>query len=317
MEHGGGTSLPKYPRSVTHSASFNTTRVPLTALSLASSGAADTSSLRTFTGEAAEERFHTLVRQHKGPLPGLWFVHGHRHREEWLHHAGMLALSNIEPLVSRSHVLLFSTDITSPTASLLRAMEHYPQRARLLVHTGVNTGYRCGLLHSLATSRHVWKWYGTVIFTHPDVYLLPPAPQTLGTTLSSHARAAFLASFTRMFWHGRSRPGAYLSDLFCFRPALIGHSTAARERRSYWSHASDECTSSLSPDRPGQKRLFKPEQALFEVRSTLNVSYAELELTRSTGWMKYTPSNSGVWHTHNVTQVAAALARLQRGQQNK
>ena len=138
-------------------------------------------------------------------------------------HAAALAISSgASHLVSESDVLLFSTDVTGTTAFMLNAMSRYPQRTRLLMHTGVNVGYRCGLLHSLSATHDVWRRYAIVVSTHPDVYLLPPAPAQLASALGRESsQVALLATTTKMFWHGRRQPRALLADLFVFRPSLL------------------------------------------------------------------------------------------------
>ena len=128
---------------------------------------------------------------------GLLFVHGHRHRDEWTLHANFLSLS---PWASALHALLFCTDVSLTTAYLLRRLAEYPQRTRMLMHTGVNIGYRCGLLHSLAATRRLWGRYGFVIFTHPDVFLMAPAPALLEAAIASAPPGvALLATPTKMF----------------------------------------------------------------------------------------------------------------------
>ena len=53
------------------------------------------------------------------------------------------------------------------------------------MHTGVNIGYRCGLIHSLAATRRLWGRYRFVIFTHADVFLMAPAPALLEAAIAS------------------------------------------------------------------------------------------------------------------------------------
>lgn len=218
------TALPKHPPFM-EPFSFAVATVPITAAMINGQLSAGAAARTAFEVAQIDESF------------GLWFVHGHGHRESWHLHADALALSANAAAVLRSHVLLFSTDVTGTTAFMVRAMAHYPQRVRVLMHSGANTGYRCGLLHSLSATEHVWRRYAWVVFTHPDVYLLPPAPMLLSHVLSpalatsapfpdgapgsAGRHAALLATPTRMFWYGQRRPIAYLSDLFAFRPALL------------------------------------------------------------------------------------------------
>lgn len=193
----------------------------------------------------------------------LLFVHGHRHREEWSLHAEALRIACTDAggadFCRRSHVLMYVNDVHAPRGLLLRMLKGYPQRTRLLIAHGANTGYRCGLLHNLASTEHIWRGYPSVLFTHPDVYLFPPAPQRLLERVAAIAGAdwhyptpyasptplpdspigsswprhnvsgvGLLATSTTMFWSRNKRPSAFLSDLFLFRPNAM---------RRAWRHA--------------------------------------------------------------------------------
>jgi len=260
-------------------------------------GAAAAAHLEALTASGARHR-------------GLFFVHGHRHRREWQLHSAALKLSAEQWLVRESDLLMVSTDITATTAEMVYLMGLYPQSTRMLIHTGVNTGYRCGLLHALSASHWIWHRHDSVVFTHPDVFLLPPAVYELGAYLAAHRSAhSLLATSTKMFWYRNNRPLAFLSDLFAFYPAQLPLrctvGSCARRPSLYWQNASVECSMSLVWGRG----LLKPEQALYRVQVALNASHAEL-LPRTIGWRRTLPSTSGVWHTHNVSQVATALQRL-------
>ena len=78
------------------------------------------------------------------------------------------------------HALLFC-DVSLTTAYLLRRLAHEDAHA----HGRQHIGYRCGLLHSLAATRRLWCRYGFVIFTHPDVFLMAPAPALLEAAIAS------------------------------------------------------------------------------------------------------------------------------------
>jgi hypothetical protein len=345
---------------------LNVTEVALTAVLLPDS----TLVTEPSAAHAALDRLLPTTACPAADGPGLLFVHGHRHRVEMALHGSALRLTHAgDWLLARTHVLLFCTDPTAPIGGLLRALHTYPQAVRMLVHTGANTGYRCGLLHSLAATQRVWRRYSFVVFTHPDVYLLPPAPSELGAAVRGAPRAAFLGSETRMFWHGASRPGAYLSDLFAFRPGWLPEARSARAgpdasrrpdrqppepglssgcagqsrdggaqasdravlgltaggpepshdgpgagpsvtsdngRSSYWHAASEACSLSWFRGR----RLLKPEQALYQVQVAHNATYVPLGLERTVKYKRTSVSRSGVWHTHNVSEVSARLAAL-------
>lgn len=64
---------------------------------------------------------------------------------------------------------------------MLRA---FPQRLRMLIHTDINAGYRCGHLHALALTLHVWVRFRWVVsLSGPDVLLTPPAMLQIGASL--------------------------------------------------------------------------------------------------------------------------------------
>jgi len=371
--------MRRSPPPVLANESLLVTVLPLTAIltdrlpaPVVGDGAAAAAHLEALTASGARHR-------------GLFFVHGHRHRREWQLHSAALKLSAEQWLVRESDLLMVSTDITATTAEMVYLMGLYPQSTRMLIHTGVNTGYRCGLLHALSASHWIWHRHDSVVFTHPDVFLLPPAVHAcmhvcmracapddlllqtqltqqftavrtciihacmhacirtrrlvaapsgergshhslthslsglltcaaqvyeLGAYLAAHRSAhSLLATSTKMFWYRNNRPLAFLSDLFAFYPAQLPLrckvDSCARRPSRYWQNASVECSMSLVWGRG----LLKPEQALYRVQVALNASHAEL-LPRTIGWRRTLPSTSGVWHTHNVSQVATALQRL-------
>lgn len=324
-------ALPKHPPSMEPLDAFAVATVPITAAMINGQLSAGAAARTAFEAALIDDTF------------GLWFVHGHGHRESWHLHADALALSASAAAVARSHVLLFSTDVTGTTAFMVRAMAHYPQRVRVLMHSGVNTGYRCGLLHSLSATEHVWRRYAWVTFTHPDVYLLPPAPMLLSRVLSrdlattapppdgapgsADRHAALLATPTRMFWYGQRRPIAYLSDLFAFRPALlraahrtccgtisglISGSSSISGKHLLWDNLSATCSFARRPG--GGPLMLKPEMALAILPASFNVSVAVLPVERVMRCHRVAcASGSGVWHCHNTSAVAAVLEELRRG----
>jgi hypothetical protein len=324
-------ALPKRPLFMEPIDAFAVATVPITAAMINGQLSAGAAARTAFEVTLIDESF------------GLWFVHGHGHRESWHLHADALALSANAAAVLRSHVLLFSTDVTGTTAFMVRAMAHYPQRVRVLMHSGANTGYRCGLLHSLSATEHVWRRYAWVTFTHPDVYLLPPAPMLLSHVLSralatsapfldgapgsADRHAALLATPTRMFWYGQRRPIAYLSDLFAFRPALlravhrtccgtisglISGSSSTSGKHLLWDNLSATCSFARKPG--GGPLMLKPEMALAILPASFNVSVAVLPVERVRRCQRVVcASGSGVWHCHNTSAVAAVLEELRRG----
>ena len=289
-ELGRSRQLPR-PLAIDVDTSANVTEASLTALQRRGM-------VETLFGKDAADALSLLSTRNTG----LIFVHGHRHRPEWHFHARALALSSNEWVITGTHTLLYCTDTTQDPASLMDAMGAYPQPIRLLVHTGINTGYRCGLLQALASTHRIWYRYSFVIFTHPDVYLFPPAVRELGTQLATTADTAMLASPTRMFWYRLRRPKAFLSDLFVFRPALLPRPPTSqiwtRRRQSrwvnsslFWGHASDVCYFSYLEGRG----LIKPEMVLYAAQNLSDASFAELALQRTASWRRTTCSLSGIW----------------------
>lgn len=112
-------ALPKHPPSMEPLDAFAVATVPITAAMINGQLSAGAAARTAFEAALIDDTF------------GLWFVHGHGHRESWHLHADALALSASAAAVARSHVLLFSTDVTGTTAFMVRAMAHYPQRVRV------------------------------------------------------------------------------------------------------------------------------------------------------------------------------------------
>jgi hypothetical protein len=295
-------------------ASLNLTAVPLTAVMVGS---------RLISGSEAAAAL--LPASANADDRGLFFIHGYRHREEWRTHAAVLQLSPSAPLVNRWHLLLHNSDTTHPLRMLLRALAKYPQPTKFLVNTGANIGYRCGLLHSLATTRGIWERYEYVLFSHPDVFLFPPAPAMIDAQFTSARRftnASLLVTATKMFWTNRRHFGklAFLSDLFGFRPRLLAQpppppppdsATVAPlsfrgSRSEFWGNASDHCSRSYWEGRG----MVKPEQALAYAQGMFQAPTRPL-LARTTGWKARRISSAGVWHSHNVSEVAMALRSAQ------
>ena len=67
---------------------------------------------------------------------------------------------------------------------LLGYLRAYPQLLRLLIHTPLNAGYRCGHLHALAITKHVWSRFDWVVsLSGADIMLLPKAMLKLSKRL--------------------------------------------------------------------------------------------------------------------------------------
>ena len=146
---------------------------------------------------------------------GVWLVLAHRHRAELRLHARMLALSSSQPLVRHSSVVLSVTDSAAPRAMLVAALRAYPQRAglRVLVQSRFNSelaaaefnlGYKCGPLHAVLVTTHLWERHAWVLVSHPDVYVTPAATARLSQLMLFDANSTRPADM----WAVRRRSGA-------------------------------------------------------------------------------------------------------------
>ena len=76
-------------------------------------------------------------------------------------------------------------------------------RSSALRNDGIDCAHREQTLVgpcSQAVTQDIWRRFAVVVTTHPDVYLVPPAPAVLGDALQSTAlNVSLLACSTRMF----------------------------------------------------------------------------------------------------------------------
>ena len=236
----------------TLSTSFNATAVNLTAVIFRNNK-------RTLFGARAHAALPHVVNA--AANTALIFVHGYRHRSEWRIYGRVLQRSASESswlVSSRTSLLLYSNDHGQSMGQLLHTLQHdYPSSlaAKYLIKTAVNVGYRCGHLHALALTTDIWKRFGVVLFSHPDVFLLPPAPTVLGNALSSaiqpSSNLTFLACRTKMFHHRARTTPAYLSDLFAFLPSrlLLSQPNGRLPSRSSNGSAKRTCPADAPPCR--------------------------------------------------------------------
>ena len=252
-----------------------------------------------------------------GDGTALFFVHSHRHRLPYFEaHADVFRASSHHPFVSSAHVLLFCNNPRLSSSMLLTALSRYPMAGgRLLIHTAVNVGYRCGLLHSLTVSSGLWTRYAVLLVTHPDVYLFPRAISRVATVLRSQPKAAFIGSpglvdlpldpiTTNCRATGskscRERVHGFLSDLFLVRPPLLIRNDGV----SLFSNASARCQSSWRVE----GTLLAPEAALWEgvAAAASKLRYGVLGGRRS-GMRQHLLSADGILHTHNESTAKILL----------
>ena len=146
--------------TLTAEASLNYSSVELTAAIRRGAG-------RMLFGAAA----HAALPASSSNATALTFIHGYRHRHEWRLFGQALSLSSHAWLLASQYLLLFCNDVSTPMGDLLLTLARdYPQTlaAKLLVHTPVNIGYRCGHIHSLALTQSIWRHFDVVLFAHPE-----------------------------------------------------------------------------------------------------------------------------------------------------
>ena len=169
----------------------------------------------------------------------LTFVQGYRHTLEYAVQAALFRMRRTSDLVRSSDLLVLCNNIAMDRTMLLRFVSKYPHATRALIHSADNSeGYRCGHLLAISNTGHVWRAYSTVLFLHPDVYLLPRAVSWLHDHVTAHEADAFMV--TNMFWNGvagRSFVAAASSaricspsDRRCSRPTF--GVVSARSRRA-------------------------------------------------------------------------------------
>jgi hypothetical protein len=263
----------------------------------------------------------------------LIFVHGFRHTREYEVHAAVLVKSEAQLLVSQAHLLLYCNNRKMSLPQLMGYLAAYTMPVRLLIKTGINVGYHCGHLHSLAISRHVWSRYALTLFLHPDVYLLPRffsvlesqltdthSPHETQSTTDSlspvspsvwnhsslnaiqRAPASFFGSPTTLLSHGKRRPAQFLTDLFAFRTAPFARRVSPQQSNA-WSNATAFCIHAHQ----------KPEIALASTVLSLQMVTRPL-LGRSHGSFAYLLSTRlGVWHSHSAAHVAQQLLNRSHG----
>lgn len=229
-------------------------------------------------------------------LPGavrkrvLTLVQSHRQTTEYALQAAMFSLHRTAGLVADSDLLLHCNNVAIDRTTLLRYLARYPHDTRALIHSADNAdGYRCGHLKAIEKTAHVWRVYPTVLFLHPDVYLLPRAINWLGDSLAVAQRrqppSAFLV--TKMFWDTGSRGGQYFgTDLFTFKPSLLG--------KDFWNGVCQ-----VPPDEP----IKLPERTLYRLTRRLPISVLGNRTTSG-----YAPDAFGVWHSHAPVDVAKWLS---------
>lgn len=239
----------------------------------------------------------------EGGFPSQWlltFVQGHRQTLELALQAAAFAARSDARLVQASDLLLHNNNVQLHAATLLRYLARYPHRTRVLIQTSDNAqGYRCGHLQAVASTASAWSPYANVLFLHPDVYLLPRAAGWIEAALAEAAARSTAFLVTSMVWvtpgisgappRLSSRGGFFSTDLFAFRPSLLGPNT--------WSRV---CVASASE--PADHKL--PEHGLWRLIHDAQLPHKILgNRTTST----FGQDAFGVWHSHDPDRVAAYL----------
>ena len=260
----------------------------------------------------------------------LFFVHSHRHHPAVFEaHAAVLSASLPHSwLVKASHALIFCNNPNIQVQHLLEVLRRYPSAVRLLIHTAVNVGYRCGLLQSLAVTRDLWARYPFLVVTHPDVYLFPKAISRLAELLTSAAQeqqgfvgtTAFVdlphdpkatdclqASKASGRNTCRTRVRGFLSDLFAVRPPELLSSIGSHRFRPWiFENMTRRCLGSWR--REGA--LLPPEAALYDAMQAQGLAYRLFTGRHSGSRQHLFSASAGIMHTHNAT---AALDMLSSG----
>lgn len=236
------------------------------------------------------------VLNETSPTGGLFLVHGFRHTREYLLHAHMLHLSASDGLVNRSSILLYANNhnpVGGPAMKdLVGYLAYYPQRLRLLIHSRVNAGYRCGEMYSLAASSRVWMRFPWVVRTNPDIYLTPTAIARLGRLLAAKESTPTTELWVDEFPHSSLGDPKFSMDYYMWRPR---HAVGP----SWWENATALCTRSL----------IWPEALLAVLARLFAIEWRFIGGTPVPTY--YTASAQmnvcGFWHTHNCSAVEAWL----------
>jgi len=223
----------------------------------------------------------------------LFLVHSHRQQEAaFVAHAGVLMLSRDVELMQRAAILFVHNNGSTPVEALVRWLRGpYPMALRLLVHTSENAGFRCGEVHSLAGTAHVWGRFGWVIYASgPDNLMSPTAMRTIQASLVT-GRCMLLDPFV-----SRQDLRKWSMDCFGFRSACV----RLAGNRSIWDNASTWCRTTQAI----------PERILEDVATAANLSIQSLGLKKTAlmpepcdKLLQPCPNAQGWWHAHNVSLV--------------
>ena len=216
----------------------------------------------------------------------------------------------------RSSLLLYCNNPKLKAASLLGYMAAYPQRRRLLLHTEINLGYRCGHLHALSLTARIWRRFATVVsLSGPDVLLTPPAISKIAAALSPSAAtppSATAAALTASVSATATTAGpparaasvpALLLDRFMRYGKRLAFSMdrvvfrTDRVQAATWANATAHCLSD---------RQHVPEGTLQWLVETHHLSHAIIG-RRAFGSMLHALGPDGIWHAHNASAVRQYL----------
>eukprot|EP00316_Scyphosphaera_apsteinii_P023821 CAMPEP_0119311408 /NCGR_PEP_ID=MMETSP1333-20130426/22303_1 /TAXON_ID=418940 /ORGANISM="Scyphosphaera apsteinii, Strain RCC1455" /LENGTH=336 /DNA_ID=CAMNT_0007315771 /DNA_START=80 /DNA_END=1090 /DNA_ORIENTATION=- len=251
---------------------------------------------------------------------GLFMVLTHSRTLELSLHARILALSQQHWVVATSDMLLMCNDIAVSRAMLLNALRSYPQQLRMLIHTRVNLGYRCGHMHAMLASATVWSPYPWICYTSgPDIYLMPPFIAKMGVLLpdaAKHGVGLIADPFSR--W-----PGSHSTlsmDVFVIRPhALVAANATAVHISEAWLgnvelhvEAGHAATAFANATATCLATLHNPERLLFMMAKSLGLKMQPVGAHGRVNRRFRTAPRGGVWHTHNTSAVQAYLSESKK-----
>lgn len=233
------------------------------------------------------------------PARGIFYIHAYRQssEREFGAHARLLQRSLVHPLVAGAQLLLHCNNPSVPTRALLRYLALYGAHPlRMLIHSSVNRGYRCGELYSLAASARVWQAHPWLIQLQPDVHLTPTAVEHLARLLPRDEETREPTFIFDPFPVPRGKPPQFNMDYFVLRMHRpeTRSSPGAAARTNWFANASALC----------MRTTLIPEAVLAKVVAAFNASVLLLGgRAPLTPWNIHNVGRYGVWHEHNLTAV--------------
>ena len=223
-------------------------------------------------------------------LGGLFLIVSHRHTHHYATNARVIQLSAEHWMIRRSSLLVYCNNPALSEDELLGYLTAFPHGVlRLLIRTELNAGYRCGHMHALAITQHVWLRFPWVVsLSGADVLMLPPFIDKLGAHLSVSSNISFwFDNFQRYAGHT-----SLCMDAFAFRSRPFA-------QRRVWHYAAARCE---------QVRNNVEEVLRWVVKDKFNLLRVPLG-GRAGGCTVHTLSEGGLWHAGDMTAPERFLAR--------